>query len=88
MARSLALDSDTAEGVQREKMTALGLPEFGPVQHNVSFNAGRGGASSGTQLLSAATRAIAVHNLPTSSVLVHRVPRIDSPGVGCGQDAA
>jgi dTDP-4-dehydrorhamnose 3,5-epimerase-like enzyme len=27
------------ENWQREKMTALGLPDFGPVQHNVSFNA-------------------------------------------------
>jgi dTDP-4-dehydrorhamnose 3,5-epimerase len=26
------------ENWQREKMTALGLPDFGPVQHNVSFN--------------------------------------------------
>jgi dTDP-4-dehydrorhamnose reductase len=30
------------ENWQREKMTALGLPDFGPVQHNVSFNAHRG----------------------------------------------
>ena len=30
------------EGWQREKMTALGLPDFGPVQHNISFNASRG----------------------------------------------
>ena len=30
------------EGWQREKMTALGLPDFGPVQQNVSFNAARG----------------------------------------------
>lgn len=30
------------ENWQREKMTALGLPDFGPVQHNVSFNARRG----------------------------------------------
>jgi dTDP-4-dehydrorhamnose 3,5-epimerase len=30
------------ENWQREKMTNLGLPEFGPVQHNISFNAGRG----------------------------------------------
>ncbi|GAB79035.1 dTDP-4-dehydrorhamnose 3,5-epimerase [Austwickia chelonae] len=28
------------ENWQREKMTAAGLPDFGPVQHNVSFNAG------------------------------------------------
>ncbi|MDR0285384.1 MAG: sugar nucleotide-binding protein [Propionibacteriaceae bacterium] len=27
---------------QREKMTALGLPDFGPVQNNMSFNATRG----------------------------------------------
>lgn len=27
------------ENWQREKMTALGLPDFGPVQNNVSFNA-------------------------------------------------
>ena len=27
---------------QREKMTALGLPDFGPVQQNVSFNAAAG----------------------------------------------
>ena len=26
------------ENWQREKMTALGLPDFGPVQNNVSFN--------------------------------------------------
>ncbi len=26
------------ENWQRQKMTALGLPDFGPVQHNVSFN--------------------------------------------------
>ena len=30
------------EGWQREKMTALGLPDFGPVQHNISYNAARG----------------------------------------------
>jgi dTDP-4-dehydrorhamnose 3,5-epimerase len=30
------------ENWQREKLTALGLPDFGPVQHNVSFNARRG----------------------------------------------
>lgn len=30
------------ENWQREKMTALGLPDFGPVQNNVSFNARRG----------------------------------------------
>jgi dTDP-4-dehydrorhamnose 3,5-epimerase len=30
------------EGWQREKMTALGLPDFGPVQQNVSFNTARG----------------------------------------------
>lgn len=30
------------ENWQREKMTALGLPDFGPVQSNVSFNARRG----------------------------------------------
>ncbi|CAN5473980.1 bifunctional dTDP-4-dehydrorhamnose 3,5-epimerase family protein/NAD(P)-dependent oxidoreductase [soil metagenome] len=30
------------EGWQRAKMTALGLPDFGPVQQNVSFNASRG----------------------------------------------
>ncbi len=30
------------EGWQRAKMTALGLPDFGPVQHNVSYNARRG----------------------------------------------
>jgi dTDP-4-dehydrorhamnose 3,5-epimerase len=30
------------ENWQREKMTALGLPDFGPVQNNVSFNASRG----------------------------------------------
>jgi dTDP-4-dehydrorhamnose 3,5-epimerase len=30
------------ENWQREKMTALGLPDFGPVQHNVSFNTARG----------------------------------------------
>lgn len=30
------------EGWQRAKMTALGLPDFGPVQHNVSYNASRG----------------------------------------------
>jgi dTDP-4-dehydrorhamnose 3,5-epimerase len=30
------------ENWQREKMTALGLPDFGPVQHNVSFNTQRG----------------------------------------------
>lgn len=28
------------ENWQRARMTALGLPDFGPVQHNVSFNAG------------------------------------------------
>ena len=26
------------ENWQREKMTALGLPDFGPVQNNISFN--------------------------------------------------
>ncbi|HWJ08199.1 MAG TPA: bifunctional dTDP-4-dehydrorhamnose 3,5-epimerase family protein/NAD(P)-dependent oxidoreductase [Nocardioides sp.] len=30
------------ENWQREKMTALGLPDFGPVQNNISFNAHRG----------------------------------------------
>ena len=30
------------ENWQREKMTALGLPDFGPVQNNISFNAARG----------------------------------------------
>ena len=30
------------ENWQREKMVALGLPDFGPVQNNVSFNASRG----------------------------------------------
>ncbi len=30
------------ENWQREKMTALGLPDFGPVQHNVGFNTHRG----------------------------------------------
>lgn len=30
------------ENWQREKMTALGLPDFGPVQNNISFNARRG----------------------------------------------
>jgi len=30
------------ENWQREKMTALGLPDFGPVQNNVSFNKARG----------------------------------------------
>ena len=30
------------ENWQREKMTALGLPDFGPVQNNVSFNAAAG----------------------------------------------
>ena len=30
------------ENWQREKMAALGLPDFGPVQHNVSHNARRG----------------------------------------------
>ncbi len=30
------------ENWQREKMTALGLPDFGPVQNNISFNDGIG----------------------------------------------
>ena len=30
------------ENWQREKMVALGLPDFGPVQNNMSFNADRG----------------------------------------------
>ncbi|MGA4507719.1 sugar nucleotide-binding protein [Propionibacteriaceae bacterium G1746] len=30
------------ENWQRAKMTELGLPDFGPVQHNISFNAARG----------------------------------------------
>jgi dTDP-4-dehydrorhamnose 3,5-epimerase/reductase len=30
------------ENWQREKMMALGLPDFGPVQNNMSFNASRG----------------------------------------------
>ncbi|KTR39294.1 dTDP-4-dehydrorhamnose reductase [Rothia kristinae] len=30
------------ENWQREKMTAAGLPDFGPVQNNISFNAARG----------------------------------------------
>ncbi|MET7280049.1 bifunctional dTDP-4-dehydrorhamnose 3,5-epimerase family protein/NAD(P)-dependent oxidoreductase [Kribbella sp. NPDC005582] len=30
------------ENWQRTKMTALGLPDFGPVQNNMSFNAARG----------------------------------------------
>lgn len=30
------------ENWQREKMVALGLPDFAPVQHNASFNAARG----------------------------------------------
>ncbi|WP_435770563.1 sugar nucleotide-binding protein [Nocardioides sp. SYSU DS0651] len=30
------------ENWQREKMTALGLPDFGPVQNNMSYNAARG----------------------------------------------
>jgi dTDP-4-dehydrorhamnose reductase len=42
----LALHADArgwfAETWQREKMLALGLPDFGPVQHNVSFNHRRG----------------------------------------------
>ena len=29
------------ENWQRAKMTALGLPDFGPVQHSVAFNARR-----------------------------------------------
>ena len=29
------------ENWQREKMTAAGLPDFGPVQNNVSFNGSR-----------------------------------------------
>jgi dTDP-4-dehydrorhamnose 3,5-epimerase len=32
------------ENWQREKMLALGLPDFGPVQNNVSFN-GRAGTT-------------------------------------------
>ncbi|WP_413543922.1 sugar nucleotide-binding protein [Citricoccus nitrophenolicus] len=30
------------ENWQRQKMTELGLPDFGPVQNNISFNANRG----------------------------------------------
>ncbi|MFI5212877.1 MAG: sugar nucleotide-binding protein, partial [Candidatus Saccharimonadales bacterium] len=30
------------ENWQKEKMTALGLPDFGPVQNNISFNAEKG----------------------------------------------
>ncbi|QCU77559.1 NAD-dependent epimerase/dehydratase family protein [Citricoccus sp. SGAir0253] len=30
------------ENWQRQKMTELGLPDFGPVQNNISFNAARG----------------------------------------------
>ena len=30
------------ENWQRAKMTALGLPDFGPVQNNISFNAKKG----------------------------------------------
>jgi dTDP-4-dehydrorhamnose 3,5-epimerase len=30
------------ENWQRQKMTDLGVPDFGPVQHNVSFNTSRG----------------------------------------------
>lgn len=30
------------EAWQREKLIALGLPDFGPVQHNISYNAQRG----------------------------------------------
>jgi len=30
------------ENWQREKMLAIGLPDFGPVQNNISFNAARG----------------------------------------------
>lgn len=30
------------ENWQREKMTALGLPDFGPVQNNISYNAKKG----------------------------------------------
>lgn len=30
------------ENWQREKMTALGLPDFGPVQNNISYNSDRG----------------------------------------------
>ncbi len=30
------------ENWQREKMTALGLPDFGPVQHNIAFNTDAG----------------------------------------------
>ncbi|GAA2177894.1 bifunctional dTDP-4-dehydrorhamnose 3,5-epimerase family protein/NAD(P)-dependent oxidoreductase [Leucobacter tardus] len=30
------------ENWQREKMVAVGLPDFGPVQHNISYNATRG----------------------------------------------
>jgi dTDP-4-dehydrorhamnose 3,5-epimerase/reductase len=30
------------ENWQREKMVALGLPDFAPVQHNIAFNAARG----------------------------------------------
>ena len=30
------------ENWQREKMVGLGLPDFGPVQNNMSYNARRG----------------------------------------------
>ena len=30
------------ENWQRAKMTALGLPDFGPVQNNISFNTKKG----------------------------------------------
>jgi dTDP-4-dehydrorhamnose 3,5-epimerase len=30
------------ENWQREKMTALGLPDFGPIQNNISFNTNKG----------------------------------------------
>jgi dTDP-4-dehydrorhamnose reductase len=35
-------DSWFKENWQRAKMTALGLPDFGPVQHSVAYNARRG----------------------------------------------
>ena len=41
------------ENWQRAKQAALGLPDLGPVQNNISFNAERGGTSTSASLRAA-----------------------------------
>ena len=61
------------ENWQREKMVALGLPDFGPVQHNVAFNADAG-----------ARRAASTPSPGTSSS-PSRAAGCSAPGSTCGR---